>query len=373
MVHIKIPVTAFILFFIVGIGTAFSQSSWEPQTNLTGYLSTEFNYFDELENYTYNYGAALSEAGFLINHQPTSNFTLKGVFVYRPDFKVDKMLNELSGEFKLTPYLNVKGGRFLQSLSPMNTYYYAPVNTSATLPIIVSNNEFFPLNINGISFNGIAGDEFRFKYDVFAGNYSNDMFLGTGGLGFFGNEVNYFNSLNGIEPIELDDYKNVAIGGTAGFAYNNYIDIGFGFFNPRNEITSFEFNAPEDALYPGSPAQIVEFVLEMEKLTYGSNVSLQYNNTKLKGEIWTADLKMKGFDDDFDFNGYYAELSHNFNKVTPYFRYEDQTAGDIEYSRITGGINYKPTFETTFKLEYLQYQNDAADVNGLVGAFIFSF
>lgn len=375
MVHTKIPVTAFILFFIIGVSAAFSQSSWEPQTNITGYFSTEFNYFDELEGYDYNYGAALSEAGLLINYKPTANFTLKGVFVYRPDYKVDKMLNELSGEYKISPYLNVKGGRFLQSLSPMNTFYYAPVNTSATLPIIVSNNEFFPLNINGISLNGNAGNNFRFKYDIFAGSYSNDVFLRTGGVGFFGTEINYFNQLNGIGSVELGDYKNTAIGGSAGLAYKSYIEVGFGAFNPRNEITTMSFNAPEGYLYPGSPPQVVVFDVEMEKFTYGSNIKLQYNSTKLIGEIWTADMKMDlmGSKNDFDLSGYYVELSHNLNKVTPYLRYEDQTAGDIDYTRFTGGINYKPTFETTFKLEYLQYNNDAADVNGLVGAFIFSF
>lgn len=375
MVHTKIPVSAFILFLIIGVSTAFSQSIWEPQTNITGYFSTEFNYFDDLEGYDYNYGAALSEAGLLINHKPTSNFTLKGVFVYRPDFKIDKMVNELSGEYKLTPYLNVKGGRFLQTLSPMNTYYYAPVNTSATLPIIVSNNEFFPLNINGVSLNGSTGNNFRFKYDVFAGSYSNDVLLATGGLGFFGTEMNYFNQLNGTAAISLGDFTNMAVGGSVGFAYKNFIEVGFGAFNPRNEITNASFYAPEGYLYPESPAQSVEMELEIEKLTYGSNFKLQYNSTKLVGEIWTADMKlnMMGSSEDFDLNGYYAELSHNINKVTPYLRYEDQTVGDIDYTRFTGGINYKPTFETTFKLEYLQYNNDAGDINGLVGAFIFSF
>lgn len=362
MTNLKIPIITLLLLF-VGTNISFSQSSWEPQKNITGYLSTEFNYFDELENYDYNSGAALSEAGLLMSYQPTSNLTLKGVFVYRPDYKIDKMVNELSGEYKVSSFLNIKGGRFLQALSPMNTYYYAPVNTSATLPTIVSNNEFFPLNISGVSLNGIIGTDFKFKYDLFGGSYSNDMFLGTGALGFFGKENNYFNKLANDETTTLHDYNNLAVGGTVGFAYKNFIEVGVGAFNPRTQITPIQ---------DPSTGQLVD--LEIEKVTYGMNFTLQYNNTKLTGEIWRAKLEVPNFPLELnDYNGYYAMLSHRINKVTPYVRYEDQSVLDIEYSRFTGGLNYKPSFETTFKLEYLLYQHDVADVNGLVGAFIFSF
>lgn len=366
MIHTntKLLVATFLLCFVIGVNITFSQSSWEPQTNITGYLSTEFNHFNELEGYSYNTGAALSEGGLLMSHQPTPNLTLKGVFVYRPNFEIDKMVNELSGEYKATSFLNIKGGRFLQSLSPMNTYYYAPVNTGATLPVIVSNNEFFPLNINGVSLNGTIGNNFQVRYDLFGGSYSNDLFLGTGALGFFGNELNYFTRLNGGDTIKLSDFKNMAVGGAVNFAYKNYVDIGFGFFSPRDEKTSFEVQGPEG---------VMEMDLVMEKITYGTNLTLQYGNTKLAGEAWIADLRLSVMDEKFDYNGYYAELSHSINKLTPYVRYEDQTAGDIDYSRITGGLNYKPSFETTFKLEYLTYQQDAGDVNGLVGAFIYSF
>lgn len=364
MTNFKIPIITLLLLF-VGTNISFSQSSWEPQKNITGYLSTEFNYFDELEDYSYNYGAALSEAGLLMSYRPTSKITLKGVFVYRPDFEFDKMLNEASGEYSFTSSLNVKAGRFLQSLSPMNTFYYAPVNTSATLPIIVSNNEFFPLNINGISVNGSIGNDFRVKYDLFGGSYSNDLFKRTGALGFFGSEINYFNKILGNDPISLGDFNNMAVGGTVGLSYKTNVDVGFGFFNPNNEKTTFSMAGPD--------GEIQEMILEMEKLTYGVNFKLQYNATKLVGEAWTADMKLKDIPGNFDYSSYYVELSHRINDITPYARYEDQTAGDIEYTRITGGINYKPTFETTFKLEYLSYQHDAADVNGLVAAFIYSF
>jgi hypothetical protein len=347
----------------------FAQDYWEPVTNITGYFSTEFNYFDDLADYDYDYGASLSEAGLLINYRPVSKLTLKGVFVYRPGYKFDKMLNELSGEYKINPYLNVKVGRFLQSLSPTNTFYYAPVNTSATLPILVSNNEFFPLNIDGISFNGTTGNDFKIKYDVFAGTYTNALFKKTGGIGFFGNEVNYFNSLNGEDPIEFDDFRNLAIAGTIGFSYKNYVDVGLGYFNPNNEVVYFgDFAA--DELYPGSPAGPIR--LEVIKKTFGLNFKLQYNNTKLIGEGWKAHISTPTADFP-DYDSYYAELSHRVDKITPYLRYENQTAGSLEYARITAGVNYKPSFETTVKAEYLGYLNETDDIHGAVVAFIYSF
>ncbi|MDG5767582.1 hypothetical protein QA596_08915 [Balneolales bacterium ANBcel1] len=361
------------ILLMAAIGSAQSQSYWEPYTNITGYISTEFNWFDNLEGFDYDYGAAVSEAGLLMSYRPTSQLTIRGVFVYRPGYEFDKMLNEAYGEYALTPYLNVRAGRFLQSLSPTNTYYYAPVNTSATLPILVSNNEFFPLNIDGVSVNGQFGNDFRFNYDVFAGGYRNDMSSRTGALGFFGGEVNYFNSLLGADPIDLPDYNNVAIAGTAGVSYKNYVDVGFGVFNPRNEIVTLGFQFEEDELFPGSPAEYMEFTMEFEKIAYGVNARLQYGNTQIKAEYWEAEISTEGFTSDYD--AYYVELSQRINTITPYVRYEKQNAGDLSYSRYTGGVNFKPTFATTLKLEYLLYTQDDVDDNlhGFVGSFIYSF
>src|SRR6056297_545498 len=179
MIQNKIPIITLLLFFVLSTQLVLAQNYWEPITNFTGYVSTEFNYFDELEEYDVNYGAAVSEAGILMTYQPASTFTIKGVFVYRPGYDFDKMLNEAYGEYSFSSELNFKIGRFLTSLSPMNTYYYAPVNTSATLPIIITNNENFPLNIDGASVNGSFGNDFKLNYDAFAGGYTNSTWKRT--------------------------------------------------------------------------------------------------------------------------------------------------------------------------------------------------
>lgn len=374
MAHMKTLITTVILVFVIGINGAFSQSNWEPQTNITGYISTEFNYFDKLEGYKVNYASALSEAGILMTYQPSSKFTMKSVFVYRPDFNFNQMLNEAFGQYSVAPEFNIKIGRFLLPLSPMNSYYYAPVNTSATLPILITNHEFFPLNSDGISLNGVTGTDFRLKYDIFVGGYRNTTWMKTGAVGFFGDEVIYFSKLNGsmisIDPSYNNTY-NVAIGGNVGVAYKNYVDVGVSFFKPKDEILPIGVNLPPGGAYPGSPAMYVIQELETEKIAYGVNFRLQYQNTKLIGEYWSADLKVGG--NDVDLEGSFVELSHRFNRITPFIRYEDQVTSDVDYTRFTAGMNYKPSFERAIKLEYLLYQHETSDVHGVVATFIYSF
>ncbi|SMO40033.1 hypothetical protein [Gracilimonas mengyeensis] len=376
MANYKFTIIAFLCAFVLGTSSTYAQTVWEPQTNITGYVSTEFNYFDDLEGYNYNYGVSVSEAGLLISYKATSKFSLKGVFVYRPDFDFDKMLNEAYGQYALSNKLNIKVGRFLLPLSPMNSYYYAPVNTSATLPILVSNHEFFPLNTDGISVNGTVGNDFRFKYDVFAGGYRNSTWMKTGPVGFFGDEVTYLKEIMG-NPVSIDpSYNksyNLAVGGNVGISYKNFVDAGFSVFKPRDEKLPIGVNLPPDALYPGSPATYVVQEVNSVKATYGINAKIQYNNTKVIGEYWFSDLEIDN--STIDLVGSFVELSHRINKFTPYARYESQITDNVDYNRITAGINYKPSFERTLKLEYMLYKHDDSDtnINGLVVAYIFSF
>lgn len=366
MLHTKKTITALFLVLCVGAQMAFSQSSWEPQTDITGYISTEVNYFDELEGYELKYSAAVSEAGFLISYQPKSNFRIKGVFVYRPGFQFDQMLNEAFGELTLSEEAKFQVGRFLLPLSPSNTFYYAPVNSSATLPILVTNHEFYPVTIDGASFNGYLGTDFKMNYNLFAGGYKNSTWLRTGAVRFFGDEVNYLKRLIGspatIDPSYNKTY-NFGFGGRLGFSYKSYIDIGFSTFKPNDE------QVPVQATV--APGQTITVERTFEKFSYGLNVKLQYRNTKLVGEYWTSDLKSDG--SEVDLEGSFVELSHRFNKVTPYVRYEDQLTDDIDYQRYTAGINYKPSFTKTFKLEYLRYEHTSDDINGIVAALIYSF
>jgi hypothetical protein len=365
MTHFKIPIITFILLF-VGTNISFSQSNWEPQTNITGYVSTEVNYFDDLEGYDMNYSAAVSEAGILISYQPKSNFRIKGVFVYRPGFQFDQMLNEAFGELTFSEGAKFKAGRFLLPMSPSNTFYYAPVNTSATLPILVTNHEFYPVTIDGASLNGSFGSGFKFNYNLFAGGYKNSTWLRTGAIRFFGDEVNYLKRQIGspatIHPSYNETY-NFGFGGRLGLSYKTNIDVGFSAFRQNDEQVPI--------LATIAPGQTIKVERLFEKFSYGVNVKLKYNNTKIIGEYWTADLKSDG--SNVDLEGSFVELSHRINKVTPYVRYEDQITDDIDYQRYTAGLNYKPSFRKAFKVEYMRYEHSSGDINGFVGTLIYSF
>jgi|GEM_PF-1144383 len=381
MVNSRKPILATLLILFVGVSTVFGQNNWEPQTSFTGYISTEFNYFDGLDGYDSDYHATVSEAGILVTYQPSSNFTIKSVFVYRPDFEFDQMLNEAFGELALSEKVNFKVGRFLLPLSPTNTFYYSPVNTSSSLPILVTNHEFFPLTIDGVSLNGSVGNNFKIGYDVFLGGYKNSTWLRTGALRFFGDEVNYFKEKIGsqytVDPSYNDTY-NFGLGGRIGFSYKSFIDLGFSSFRPNDEQVPLGVTFPEDALFPGSPVTYSVQNTDFDKTTYGVSVKIEYSSTKIVGEYWTGDLGVYNEtigleNDDVDLEGSFVELSHRINKVTPYVRYEDQATDDIDYSRITAGINYKPSFTRTFKLEYMQYDHDGESINGLIASLIYSF
>lgn len=349
---------------LVAMGsTVNAQSDWEPQKRITGYVATEFNYFNNLEGYENEYGIALSEAGILASYQPLEQLTFKAVFVYRPDFSFNQMLNEANIAYKANDNVNFKVGRFLTPLSPMNTYYYAPVNTSATLPIVVSNHEFFPLTMDAVSINGSAGDDFKISYDVFAGGYRNTTYMRTGAVRFFGDEIIYYKELI-KSPYRIDrsydNSYNVAVGGNLGFSFKDIAQLGVSAFKPKDEI--FPTYIPEHDI-------VMDY--DSEKFTYGLNFGLKLNNTKLTGEIWNSDFAINGTA--VDLKGAFVELSQSLGKVTPFVRYEDQLSNDIDFKRYTAGMLYQPIFEIGCKVEYLHYEHEVQNVDGVVMALIYSF
>ncbi len=340
-----------------------AQDQWEAQKRFTGYISTEFDYFNKLTGYQDNYNVNLAEAGLLASYKPTQDITFKMVFVYRPEFSIDEMLNEANVQYDFSEKVGIKVGRFLTPLSPMNTYYYAPVNTSSTLPVLVSNHEFFPLNMDAISINGSLGENLSLSYNLFAGGYHNTTWMTTGAVGFFGDEVAYYKELINSTYTVDDSYgetHNLALGGNVRLAYQDYIKIGMSVFKPKKEDIPVYL-----------PALDVTQHLKAEKITYGFDFNFSLNNTKLIGEIWNSDLNVDG--KDVDLKGSFIQLSQSINRFTPFVRYEDQTTNDIEFQRYTGGVMFKPSFESTLKMEYLHYNHEVQNIDGLVISLIYSF
>lgn len=348
------------------------ESEWEAQTRITGYIATEANYFHDLKGYDRNYGVSLSEAGMLVNYQPIKNLTIKTVFVYRPDLSVDQMINEANAQWKANDLMNIKVGRFLTPLSPMNTYYYAPVNNSATLPMIISHHEFFPLNMDGVSLNGVVGENIKFDYDVFAGGYRNSLWLKTGALGLFGSEDSYFGAYEntGYTLNTNDVNTTLSFGGGAhlGLSLSDYLTIGVNALKTDTEKLNVTVKTDYGPM---------EVMFDVNRFAYGLNFNAKYQTLQLLGELWRNDMKFTNdvlmIEQEHKAEGSFIELSNNFGKLTPYVRYEYHDAAGLEFKRYTTGVNYKPIFETTFKLEYLFYDHDAADINGFVASVIYSF
>ncbi|WP_143255090.1 hypothetical protein [Alkalitalea saponilacus] len=390
---------------------------WEPQTNFTGYVGTEFNYFNGLKGYERDYSIALSEAGFLSSYQPTRDLTITGVLVYRPNFSFEQMLNELNAQYSINNSLNLKAGRFLTPLSPMNTYYYAPVNNSATLPMIITNHEFFPLNMDAVSLNGEVGEDIRFNYNVFAGGFKNSLYQGSGAMGFFATESEYFQ--NQRMPAESLGYDMITDpneslqfggGGYLGININNFISLGAGLFSSDENITTtsrlirfeeadeFDFDGIDMGDFDFSQWEVHDdhyvrtssIESKIKKTSFGGNIKMHYSSFSLIGEYWQTKAKLKtfGFNTDLNLKGAYVEISNNFyinslGSITPYLRYEYHSVPEIgasmvsdnsqEYYRYTAGVNFKPSFETTFKMEYVYYEYGSLDLGGLVLSAIFSF
>jgi hypothetical protein len=366
-----------ILMLLGSYGVAFSQANaeWEPQTSITGYGALEYNYFKDLQFFDRDYAMSLTEAGILVNYKPKENLTLKTVFVYRPGYNFSQMLNEANAEYKFTDLLRFKGGRFLTPLSPMNTYYYAPVNTSATLPMLIQNHEFFPLNMDGVSANGKIGETLKLDYDLFFGGFHNALWLTTGSRGLFGDENNYFQRVSNLDTVPLNttnanDVLHIGGGAHLGFSFEEYVTIGLNTFRSSESV--------KGTLPDGLGGELAYSTM-VKKSSYGLNAMFKYSTLKLIGEYWktTASMDFFGTDLELVYKGAFAELSNTFGKITPYIRYEfheipNNTALQ-DYYRYTGGINYKPQFETTFKLEYLYYKYESHDLGGIVTTFIYSF
>lgn len=360
--------------------TYLQETEWEPRVNITGYLSTEFDYFNVLEYFDREYAFALSEAGVLINYEPTPRLTLKNVFVYRPDFTFDQMLNELSGKYQVFDYFSLQAGRFLTPLSPMNTYYYAPVNNTATLPLIISHYEYFPLHIDGFSCSLNKGEEKSIKADLFIGGYRNVMWVNTGALKLFGYEDQYFKLLSSAEYLlpDLNTKWNFGKGGHVCFEYKELLKLGVSIFKGDE---TFDYELEEATLIMDSitgdiiETEAKEATMVIDKLSFGADITLRLRSMKLLAEMWMTNVDVDIFDEIQQFKGAFIECSEKINSwnLTPYIRYEYHNADDLVYSRYTGGINYRPSFATVFKCEYLYYDYAPYSFGGVVFTMTYAF
>jgi hypothetical protein len=365
---------------------------WEPQKQVTGYIATQAEYIDNLKYSERNYGASVSEAGLLVNYMPLKGLSIKSVFVYRPLSTIDQIISELSAEREIlntnSGFLKLKIGRILTPLSPMNTNFYAPVNVGIALPLMVAHHELYPVNIDGISFNGETGDNLKFKYNVFGGGFRNSLLMSSGPLKFFGNEDSYLLKTNGKNSsFNLESLNSkLSFGGGAhlGVAYSDMVEVGLNYFtHVKGEVVT---QIPKYG-------QLLTDSLKIRRDVFGINLKLNLKGFQLNAEQWWCNVsvnnrvfapvpsslsfvELKSDTSAMSSGGYY-EIMYTAGKFTPYVKFESHNVNlfdflNLDYNRYTVGINFKPSYEATIKLEYVHYDYDKP-VDGALLSVIYSF
>lgn len=344
--------------------SAFSQE-WEPQTHVTGYINavaewTDVEFVDQKifgsNGFNKNYAIGLSEVGLLATYKPTENIEFKGTMVYTNyTFHVSQIFVEAYGMYHFNDLLKFGVGRFLTPLSPVNLYFYAPLNPSGAVPMLVSHHFMFPQSISGFQLNG----EYDFGsvkagYAGTLGSYPYINHFESGVLGLQAQEDSHAGL--GYYDTEADKINRYFCATGRGYAIiNNMLTIGANYFTADAQQVKQIGNSFK--YYPST------------KYTYGFDVHLDFHPIKVNAEYWGGkqqttkdgdkELEADGFDPKVinEYKGYYGEIIYNHDVFKPFVRYDyiqDITINGLGFpaEAITVGIAVRPRFETLIKLEY---------------------
>jgi hypothetical protein len=373
--RVKLLITA--IFVSISLGLFAQDEQWEAQKHITGYVSTQAEYINNLKIFERNYGVALGEAGLLCTYQPLQKLIFKTTFVYRPGLLFDQMLNDAYGEWRFNDRIGTKIGRFLTPLSPVNLAQYAPMNIAASLPMLVTHHNMYPMHIDGLSLSGSTGDNIKFSYNIFGGGYFDAGYLSFDPIGYSGKEILYTEAMETGEKVDFDvKTADMALFGALGahidFDFNDIIHIGFNSFFGGTDKYVNPFDSVSVAMAEGTN------IGKGTKHAFGLDAKLKIANFQFSGEHWIGNLSAVNEPSENISGGFY-ELNGKFGNFTPYIQYERHLMYDLHYSRYVGGLNLKPSFETTFKLEYFHFVFDGNDdlgkyqMDGVMASFIYSF
>ena len=324
------------------------EEDWEPQTFVSGYASSiaEFTNQNDHREANRDIGIGLAQVGFLVSHKPTPNIEIKGTFVWDQQIAdLQSMMVEAYGIYSFSDQFKVGVGKFLTPLSPVNTYFYAPLNPSVSLPMVVTHYLLTPQSISGLQFAGELGSDWKVNYNVTYGSYTTFGHISTGIIGLIGRE-----DVVQIIGTDFDNGRNrYELGGSARVAVEKGVfSLGLNYFEgtratlPLSDVTA--------------PGEIKAFT--SRKFALGTDVHLNFNDRlKFNAEYWYAENGTKDIDENFnpttgsnlditsELDGWYAELLYTVGKFTPYIRYEEVNdissrvfAGDPRVADPTGGF-----------------------------------
>lgn len=350
---------------IVQLLSAQEVEEWKAQTFVTGYFTINGEYINNLPVFKevkgFDKAVGIGEASILSTIKPLEYLKINSVLTYKPRLELNEIITELSGEWQFSDAFSVKAGRFLLPLHPANSQYYAPMNLGVALPIFVTNHSLFPLNMDGLNLNGdiSLGESLSLGYNFSGGQYSKMSRTEAGLLGFFGRDGVYLNDnaqqvntkITAIDYSQTGVYpKYFGTGGNLNLKFNNVIQLGFSAFYSEEEASK----KPNPETY---------FETTTKFLSYGTNFLLNYNKLNIKASAWYGNESPKDLQhfEEYNIELYYGEIAYTLNKITPYAKVEIINGRSKNWKRASFGVNYRPFFEITFKLEYHRYFQDYVD------------
>ncbi|TLX71826.1 hypothetical protein E9993_19805 [Labilibacter sediminis] len=341
-------ITSIVMLFIVLVST-YAQDEWEPKVHLTGYVNTVVEYAN-LDHLDTKLGMGLSDAGFLASYSPIENLELKATLVYTHHIpNIQSLVVEAYGTYAISDNFKVGAGKFLTPLSPVNTYFYAPLNISVTLPMIVSHHFLLPQSISGFQVSGEFGDKVNFKYNLTYGNYTN-LGHALGGILEVQGQEDITNVLPHIDLPELE--TQYLLGGSARFeaSFQDVFSLGLNYFDGTQ-----------------STAIVAEELVPAKKYSWGVDGHLNLSGLKINGEYWKGQQQTTDLAQNLTskYKGYYAEAMYQAGIFTPFVRYdfiEDINGSGLQAPTTAKslGVAIRPIFETLFKIEYRKVNVDYA-------------
>ncbi len=354
-----------ILSLTFHLASAQEAEEWKTEIFTTGYFALNSEYihnlpvFEEIKGN--NYGLNIGEASVLTSLRPLEKLKINSVMTYKPNLIWDQIIAEMSAEWTFNEAFKLKAGRFLLPLHPANSQYYAPMNIGIALPVFITNHVVFPLNINGIVISGRAplNSTLAVCYQLLGGQYTKMTRQEAGILGFFGRDGLYMSENSQQVNTMVEKFDNEDDGeypqffGTGGklcLEMGDIAKIGVAGFYSIETLNTFI-----------DPTTIVE--TDIELIHYGINFILNSNNLIMKLSAWggtETPNDTQNFDS-YVVELYYGEISYTINKLTPYTKVEVINGRMKTWTRTSFGLNYRPFFETTLKLEYHRYLQEYVD------------
>lgn len=343
----------FLVFIVLGLFTieSVAQEQWEPRTHVTGYINAVAEYSDQ-ENLKKEYAVGLSEIGLLASFKPLEKLEFKATMVYTHyTFHISQIFVEAYGSYNFDERFNLGVGRFLTPLSPVNLYFYAPLNPSGVVPMLVSHHFLFPQSISGFQFNGKFDlGLVDLGYNFSAGSYAYINHFEGGVLSIQAQEDSYPSF--GYYDTEADKINNYICGTGRLYAdINDMVLIGANYFTGDAQQVTQE----TDGSFVYHPST---------KYTYGFDVHLNVANFKVNAEYWAGKQETTKETDailgqhiENEYESYYGEVIYDGDMLKPFVRWDfikDVTVNGVGLptDAATIGIAFRPRFETLLKLEY---------------------